>query len=115
MTSKRKPIPTRRASFIQPEQLPAHVMEKLNQAVDGVSSTHIEPIYLAGILRGLRISADLVCDLCGHRAYPGDRERHEIHGPNNAGNYTHKWGDHEELCKATSIWSQIRWEERKLE
>lgn len=64
----------------------------------------------------MRDCAKLVCDACGAWSWPGHPGYHTVHGPNGAGNYTHRREDgqtgvpSETLCAATSIWSRIRFD-----
>jgi len=55
-----------------------------------------------------------VCCMCGSRAL---RYEQTVTGPNSAGNYTHAHKDQGDpsLCKASSIWSLIKHEDRRIE
>lgn len=57
-------------------------------------------------------AARAVCSSCAGHAFPDDKDSHRIHGPNEAGNYTHiRFGEHK-LCPASGIYVIIRWERR---
>ncbi len=52
-----------------------------------------------------------ICPTCGARVNPDDHDRHKIHGPNEAGDYTHHVSPNiEELCPASSVWARVNYE-----
>ncbi len=61
--------------------------------------------------RALRDAVEAQCTYCGARTLPNEPEAHALHGPNSAGNYTHRAFGDDQMCQASLIWSMIRWED----
>lgn len=72
----------------------------------------VDEAVRAETTQALLVAARDVCMYCGKRANPHEPGWHEIHGPNEAGNYFHQHPtrrDESVLCAATTIHSRLRY------